>query len=212
MLIDGSRLVQIKIGEGDVDDAVRLSKIHPLDGRTLGDRAYAQISELLIAGILAPGDKLSLRATADLLGVSMMPVREAVTRMVADRALEVAPNRAIRVPVMSAVQFRDLTNVRIMVEGHAASEAARLASPEDLARVARAELAFRNQRSLAKPDLGLAVKLNQAFHFALYKAAHSAVLLDIIRGAVAQGRAGDQSRSARQPRTVCDDASRAVPC
>jgi DNA-binding GntR family transcriptional regulator len=30
----------------------------------------------------------------------MMPVREAVSRLVADRALEVAPNRAVRVPML----------------------------------------------------------------------------------------------------------------
>src|SRR5277367_6911915 len=81
-----------------------LNLVEPLDRQTLGERAYAQLADLLISGRLAPGEKLSLRASADVLGVSIMPVREAVSRLVADRALGVAPNRAVRVPLMSAAQ------------------------------------------------------------------------------------------------------------
>ena len=66
-----------------------LNLVAPLDRQTLGERAYAQLSDLLISGRLAPGEKLSLRAAADVLGVSIMPVREAVSRLVADKALEV---------------------------------------------------------------------------------------------------------------------------
>jgi len=63
--------------------------LEPLDRQTLGERAYARLADLLISGRLAPGEKLSLRAAADVLGVSIMPVREAVSRLVADKALEV---------------------------------------------------------------------------------------------------------------------------
>ena len=89
-----------------------LNLVEPLDRQTLGERAYARLADLLMSGRLAPGEKLSLRAAADVLGVSIMPVREAVSRLVADKALEVTPNRAVRVPLMSAAQFRDLTKVR----------------------------------------------------------------------------------------------------
>ena len=99
-----------------------LNLVEPLDRQTLGERAYAQLADLLISGRLAPGEKLSLRSAADVLGVSIMPVREAVSRLVADKALEVTPNRAVRVPLMSAEQFRDLTKVRIAIEGHAAEQ------------------------------------------------------------------------------------------
>ena len=76
-----------------------LNLVEPLDRQTLGERAYAKLADLLISGRLAPGEKLSLRAAADVLGVSIMPVREAVSRLVADKALEVTPNRAVRVPL-----------------------------------------------------------------------------------------------------------------
>ncbi len=161
--------------------ALALVDMAPLDRVTLGDRAYAQIAELLIAGKLAPGDKLSLRSTAEALGVSMMPVREAVTRLVADGALENTPNRAVRVPIMTVAQFRELTSVRVAIEGHAAAEAARHRKKADIPAAAAAEKAFRDLRTVAGPDLALAVELNKEFHFALYAGSQSPLLLEIIR-------------------------------
>ncbi|MCA3675420.1 MAG: GntR family transcriptional regulator, partial [Methylobacterium sp.] len=66
-----------------------ISLVEPFERQTLGDKVYAHIRRLLISGRLAPGDRMSLRQVADVLGVSMMPVREAVSRLVADRAIEV---------------------------------------------------------------------------------------------------------------------------
>jgi DNA-binding GntR family transcriptional regulator len=158
-----------------------LTLVEPLDRQTLGERAYAQLADLLISGRLAPGEKLSLRAAADVLGVSIMPVREAVSRLVADKALEVAANRAVRVPMMSSAQFRDLTKVRIAIEGHAAAEAARHRQDDNLASIAAAEAAMRAESELARPDLARAVELNKTFHFAVYEAAQSPILVEIIR-------------------------------
>jgi len=158
-----------------------LKLVEPLDRQTLGDRAYAQLADLLISGRLAPGDKLSLRTAAEVLGVSIMPVREAVSRLVADKALEVAANRAVRVPVMSETQFRDLTKVRIAIEGHAAAEAARLRRDDNLVSIGSAEAAMRAESLSAHPDLARAVELNKTFHFAVYDAAQSPILMEIIR-------------------------------
>lgn len=158
-----------------------LHLVERLDRQTLGERAYVSLAELLMSGRLAPGEKLSLRASADVLGVSIMPVREAVSRLVADKALEVTPNRSVRVPVMSAAQFRDLTRVRITIEGHAAAEAARNRNKTDVTAIADAEEAMRAESKAKAPDLPRAVELNKAFHFAVYEAAHSPILAEIIR-------------------------------
>jgi DNA-binding GntR family transcriptional regulator len=115
------------------------------------------------------------------LGVSIMPVREAVSRLVADKALEVTPNRSVRVPVMSAAQFRDLTKVRIAIEGHAAAEAAQNRDEGDLGLIAAAEAAMRAESEQVTPDLPRAVELNKTFHFAVYEAAHTPILAEIIR-------------------------------
>ncbi|MGB3271796.1 MAG: GntR family transcriptional regulator [Xanthobacteraceae bacterium] len=153
----------------------------PLERLTLGERAYARLADLLMSGRLAPGERLSLRGAAEVLGVSIMPVRAAVSRLVADKALEVAPNRAIRVPVMSAAQFRDLTATRIVIEGHAAALAAERRSEADIPPIAAAEAAMRAESLSREPDLPHAVEVNKRFHFAVYHAAKSPTLAGITR-------------------------------
>lgn len=180
MLAEKREVVQHVFGAARMNE-MTCEQFAPLDRQTLGARAYIQIADLMIAGKLAPGEKLSLRTTADALGVSMTPVREAVARLVSDGALETTPSRAIRVPIMSVSQFRDLAKARIAIEGHAAAEAARNRSEEDIVRLREADRVFGAQRRLRRPDLAQAVELNKEFHFVLYAAAHSAVLMDIIR-------------------------------
>jgi DNA-binding GntR family transcriptional regulator len=135
---------------------------------------------MLMTGRLAPGDKLSLRAVAAALGVSMMPVREAALRLGAEAALEIAPKRAVTVPTMRMPQFRDLTRLRVEVEGFAAALAATHADAPATTRLRRAEKAFAALGRKRNPDLGQAVAANQAFHFALYRAAESPELLGVI--------------------------------
>ncbi len=180
MLAEKRGIVQHVFGAARMNE-MTFEQFARLDRQTLGARAYLQIADLMISGRLAPGEKLSLRTTADALGVSMTPVREAVARLVADGALEATPSRAIHVPIMSVTQFRDLTRTRMAIEGHAAAEAALNRSDADIARLRKADAAFGAQRRLRRPDLGQAVELNKDFHFALYAAAGSAMLIDIIR-------------------------------
>ena len=56
---------------------------------------------------MEPGQRFTLRGLAAAIGTSAMPVREAVTRLAAEQALEVLPNRAIRVPLMTRERFRN---------------------------------------------------------------------------------------------------------
>src|SRR5262245_18205620 len=91
----------------NASDLSALDEVGSLLHETLGERVTGELRELLISGRLAPGEKLSLRRVAEALGVSMMPVREAVSRLAADKALEVLPGRAVRVPMLTLAQFRE---------------------------------------------------------------------------------------------------------
>jgi DNA-binding GntR family transcriptional regulator len=159
-----------------------ISSTPPLERQTLGDQVYGHIRRLLISGRLAPGDRLSLRQVADVMGVSMMPVREAVSRLVADGAVEVTPNRALRVPVMSRRQFEDLALIRSEIEGFAVARAAETRGAGGLGAIQASERRFRQLARSASPDLAEAVEANQAFHFAVYEASGLPDLVGIIGG------------------------------
>lgn len=149
---------------------------------TLGTRVHAELRELLISGRVSPGDKISLRTMAEELGVSMQPVRDAVARLIADEALEVLPNRAVRVPIMTLSRFRELTVVRLAIEGFAAEAAALAHEPSDLIEMRRFDDAFRKQCLSSEPDPAAAIAANRALHFAIYRAARLATLHAIIEG------------------------------
>jgi DNA-binding GntR family transcriptional regulator len=112
----------------------------------------------------------------------VQPVRVAVSRLIADEALEVTPNRAVRVPLMSAARFEELTTIRLAIEGFAIERAATRRTAAELAQVRRHDRAFRRQCRSRTPDPALAVQANHDLHFTAYRAAGLPTLMPIIEG------------------------------
>lgn len=149
---------------------------------TLGTQVLSHLRAQLITGMLAPGDRLSLRTLAQELGVSMQPVRDAVSRLVAERALEVSPKRAVLVPLMSVPQFRELVLIRLKLEGMAAEHAALQRGGVERAAMRRHEAAFRRESRRRTPDVDAAIVANANLHFAVYRAAGMPTLTALIEG------------------------------
>ncbi|RYF65754.1 MAG: GntR family transcriptional regulator, partial [Comamonadaceae bacterium] len=89
-----------------------LAAINHVEITTVAARVYRELKDYLAAGQLMPGQKLTLRELATALGVSPMPVREAVSRLTAEGALEALPNRRIRVPLLAKARFSELLRIR----------------------------------------------------------------------------------------------------
>jgi GntR family transcriptional regulator, colanic acid and biofilm gene transcriptional regulator len=100
---------------------------------TIARRAYRELRAALMGGEFLPATTLTLRALADRLGTSIMPIREAVSRLAAEHALELRPNRAIRVPELSRVEIDHLWQIRLLIESEAAGLAATAANPAQIA-------------------------------------------------------------------------------
>lgn len=149
---------------------------------TLGSQVLAFLRAQLITGLLAPGDKLSLRPLAQQLGVSMQPVRDAVARLVAERALEVTPKRSVQVPLMSLPQFRELTAIRQAIEGFAVEQAAHRRGGDERAAIRQHEATFRRESKRRAPDVDAAIVANANLHFAVYRSADMPALVAIIEG------------------------------
>ena len=149
---------------------------------TLSARILNDLRRQLITGVLAPGDRLSLRHLADLQRTSMQPVRDAVARLVAERALEVTPKKAVQVPLVSAPVFAELTAIRLAIEGFAVEQAAQRRGAGERSALRRHEAAFRRQSVRAAPDVDAAIVANAELHFAVYRAAGMPALTAIIEG------------------------------
>lgn len=147
---------------------------------TLGANVLFQIKDLLLSGRLMPGEQLSLRSTAEALGVSVMPVREAVYQLVADQALEVAPNRSVRVPTMTGAQFKEITEIRLQIEGYAVEQAAMKATPALILSLKRLNTRLAREMDNTDSDKASIVMTNKDIHFSIYEAAEMPMLLKII--------------------------------
>jgi DNA-binding GntR family transcriptional regulator len=133
-----------------------------------------------MSGEFAPGERLTVRQVAALTQTSVMPVREAFRRLTSEGALEPMSSGATRVPKIDADEFEEITNLRLSVEGLAARLAATRISAEELD-----ELEAANARILAaakRRDGHAEARANEAFHFIIYRAARSRILLQIIEG------------------------------
>jgi DNA-binding GntR family transcriptional regulator len=154
--------------------------VTPLARHTLSADVYAQLRDLLTNGRVMPGEQLSLRSIAEALGVSVMPVREAVHRLVAEQALEFSSNRALRVPTMTVSEFREITRIRSNLEGLATAEAALLFDAAGLQDIEALHERFSREISLKRPDASRLIAANKDFHFAIYRQASMPMLLKMI--------------------------------
>jgi DNA-binding GntR family transcriptional regulator len=152
-----------------------MAKLRPVRSVTLQDSVYEQLLASIISGEMRPGEKINLAEVARQMGVSSQPVREALRRLEAHNFVHVEPNRRMAVTQRSASELRELLEIRLILEGHAAFKAARNQTPEDLARL---EAAMELLGEVETEEEYL--KANTEFHFSLYRSARSPQLLEII--------------------------------
>lgn len=160
-----------------------ISEIVPIGERkTLGERVYRQLREMLIAGRFAPGEIVTLRTLASAIGTSLMPVRDALRQLMVDQAIELLPNRTFRVPMMNRERFIELRDIRVELEGLLAERAAQRITSSELQRASHWSEEFADECSAARRSPAKLVLYNKNFHFAVYKAAHMPVLYQIVEG------------------------------
>lgn len=149
-----------------------------IERETVQERVYAILRDKLMRGGFAPGQKLKIAELAGALGTSTMPVRDALNRLAAERAVESLPNRGVRVPALSKDSLQDLRETRFAVEGLAVERAAINMSAETLAALRR--LIDAQSATDARHVSESSAEQNRAFHFTIYRQSKSTVLLPII--------------------------------
>ena len=88
-----------------------MNPLAPIQPRYLRDQAFVSLREAIVSGRLAPGAALVIDDLAATFGLSTMPVREAVKRLVADGLVEELPRRAHRVAPLTKRTALDVLEV-----------------------------------------------------------------------------------------------------
>ena len=141
------------------------------------DMAAAALHELIITGEFPPGTKLRQRELAARFGVSLTPVREALRRLESEGLVEYDVHRGATVAEAIFTPTEENFQVRAALEPLAAGLAATRISAEDLA-----ELHTINDQLRARAERDeVAQELNRRFHFVIYEACQSPLLLALLR-------------------------------
>jgi DNA-binding GntR family transcriptional regulator len=94
-----------------------------IDSRSLVDRVYDHLMEQIRSGEIAHGQTVSVRKVASELGLSTMPVREALKRLAFERVVTIKPRSSCTVLAPSAQLIRDVYELREVIEVQAITKA-----------------------------------------------------------------------------------------
>lgn len=158
-----------------------LAEVIAIDrGETLTDRAYAQLRTSLMGGAFLPGQKITIRTIAAALGVSPTPARDALGRLVAERALESGSNRTVLVPKLTRPKLREIYRLRFMLEVMAAEEAVPSITAQQYSELERLQINIAG--AMDRQDYKTVLGENEKFHFLIYRTANLPIVCNMIEG------------------------------
>ncbi len=134
-----------------------------------------QLRLAILEGRYRPGEWLRQERLAQELGVSQMPVREALKELTAEGLVEHVPYRGARVVEFSPEDVIDLYNHRMFLEGAAAHSAALRITPSELAELH--SLLERMRQRMAPEFLLEHRDLNRRFHQVIFAASRRSYLI-----------------------------------
>jgi DNA-binding GntR family transcriptional regulator len=91
---------------------------------TLADRAYEDLRERIVTLQVAPGEPIDEDRVGRDLGMGRTPVREAIKRLALEKLVTVFPRRGTFASDINITDLAHISDVRTVLEGHAAARAA----------------------------------------------------------------------------------------
>lgn len=146
----------------------------------LTDLVVSALRERILSGGMPPGERLVEGKLSEELGVSRMPVREALRQLAAEGLVTIEPRRGASVTSFSPQQMRELVEVRATLEGLNAKLAAQRHDDQQIAEMERI-LEEGTRVSQNGADDAVMLMMNQRFHDALGSIAANSILQDIMR-------------------------------
>ena len=138
------------------------------------------IRDGILTGRFPLGSRLDQKAVADELGVSLVPVREALRLLEGEGFVQIYPRRGAFVTDESADGLEELYCIREVLEEMATNLAVPNLSSSDLDKLDG--ILRQMERATAEQALNRLLELNAAFHFTIYEACERTLLVEMISG------------------------------
>jgi DNA-binding GntR family transcriptional regulator len=146
---------------------------HADSPQSLADRAFFAIRDMIVTLELPPGAVLHEAKLMAELGVGRTPVREAVRMLEQAKLVEVYPRRGVFVTSVNISDPASLSEVREVLEGHAARLAAERATDDDRHEL---EALIDESRRKDKLDRRALIDLDRRIHGCIYRCTHNTFL------------------------------------
>ena len=156
-----------------------------------------RIRESILDGSLVPGERLVERKLADTLGVSQSAIREALIQLELEGHVTKKPNSATYVTHLSQRELENTIAVRRALEAFAVEEAARHATPADVAKLE--ELYELTSAAAHARESQKYIRRDLDFHISMWESTHNDCLVDSLRRIVVPLFGFSAIRVAMQP-------------
>jgi DNA-binding GntR family transcriptional regulator len=150
-----------------------LAVAEPVAVRSQSEEAYARLLERIVSLDMPPGSVVNEARLRDELKIGRTPIREALQRLARENLVRSIPHRGTFVTDVNITDLARITEVRVVLEGHAARLAAEKLTAAD--REALTELVELLRRGAVTDQRDL-MHLDQRIHHAIYRAAHNPFL------------------------------------
>ena len=162
-----------------------MTTLEPLIDRTVADRVADRIREAIHDGSYSPGTRLVERSVARELGVSHIPVREALARLADEGLVDRLPRRGARVAALTPKELDEISSLRIVLEQLVARRAQERMTAE--AELELRAIADRMLEAAEAGDVDRLAGLDQRFHERLWELADHELLNELaaqVRGRI----------------------------
>jgi DNA-binding GntR family transcriptional regulator len=150
----------------------------PLQRQTVANLTLDAIRERILHGIYPEGEPLRQETLAAQLGVSHIPIREALRQLETEGLVTFSPYRGAIVSTLSVAEIEEIFELRAELEVALLRRAIPHVTAEHLTRAE--EILTRYERALRSGDIRTWGEMNWKFHSTLYAPAERPIALGIV--------------------------------
>jgi DNA-binding GntR family transcriptional regulator len=119
-----------------------VAAVRPIESRSVVEQVMTELRRSILCGALEPGRELSLRELAEMLQVSIIPVREALRGLESEGLVVTRPGRSALIAPLDLDELQGIYRLRRRLEPEIAQRSCRLLSDAELDRLERQAVEF----------------------------------------------------------------------
>jgi len=152
--------------------------ISKIPNKTLRQLVYEELRERIISADLLPGQEINIIDLSKRMGVSTMPVREALRQLDSEHIVTIQNKRSSRINELTQREFDEILQIRLKLEILAGEKACEVRTDRDIQKIEK----IVSEMQSTGQNLKAYLKKNRELHFGIYRLADLPLLLNIIDG------------------------------